>query len=235
MTYVVEKLEKQFDFQSEFSKTKIEGFPCLLTMQKEGKSVNSNLGSNAIGYQQTTSLGPDGQPSVEGQQEVYWKRQNPAATMSSPEETARYEKGINKDLDQRFEQLQKKRLWQGFSFIDALSTEEIDIFGKLWKKFKFKNRHLTFHDVSKLVEFATQIEECRRQQKTENTRLRVGRWRAKKVKTEESKVNETTRKVQASQKSKDKKSVRQRSKRKVKSGATGKSKRKRCVKKRKGK
>ena len=70
MGYFVEKLEKKIDFQSEFSKTKIEGLPCLLTMQKEGKSVNSNLGSNVSGYQQTTDLGPDGKPSVEGQQEV---------------------------------------------------------------------------------------------------------------------------------------------------------------------
>ena len=51
--------------------------------------------------------------------------------MSSPEETARYQKGIDKDLDQKFEQLQKKRLWQGFSFIDALTTEEINILVKL--------------------------------------------------------------------------------------------------------
>ena len=152
--------------------------------------------------------------------------------MSSPEETAPYEKGINKDLDQRFEQLQKKRLWQGFSFIDALSAEEIDILGKLWKKFIFKNRHLTFHDVSKLVDFATQIEECRRRQRREYTRKRVARWRQKK--TEESKVNETTRKVQASRKSKNTKSVIKRIKRKVNSGAVGKFNRKRCVKQRKG-
>ena len=155
--------------------------------------------------------------------------------MSTPEETARYQKGIDKDLDQRFEQLQKKRLWQGFSFVDALSAEEIDIFGKLWKKFKFKYRHLSFHDVSKLVEFAHQIEECRRQQKREKTRQRVGRWRAKKVKTEESKVNEATRKVQPSRKSKKITSVRKPRRRRVKSATTEKSKRKRCLKQRKGK
>ena len=51
--------------------------------------------------------------------------------MSSPAKTARYQKGIDKELDQRFEQLQKKRFWQGFSNVDALSRDEIDIFGKL--------------------------------------------------------------------------------------------------------
>ena len=154
--------------------------------------------------------------------------------MSTPKETARYQKGIDKDLDQRFEQLQKKRWWQGFSFVDALTVEEIDIFGKLWKKLKFKYRHLSFHDVSKLVEFANLIEECRRQQKREQTRLRVGRWRKKKVKTEESKVNEATKKVQASRKSKNITSVRKRRRRRVKSATRGKSTRKRCLKQRKG-
>ena len=51
--------------------------------------------------------------------------------MLSTEETARYQKGIDKNLDQRFETLQQKRLWQGFSFVDALSAEEIGILGKL--------------------------------------------------------------------------------------------------------
>ena len=104
--------------------------------------------------------------------------------MSSPDETARYHKGIDRDLDRRFEQLQKKRLWQGFSVVDALSTEEINILVKLMKKLKYKYRHLTFHDVSKLVELATLIEECRRCQQRENTRRRVARWRNKKVMTE---------------------------------------------------
>ena len=39
-------------------------------MQKEGKSVNSNLGSNVRASQRSTGLGPDGQTSVEGQREV---------------------------------------------------------------------------------------------------------------------------------------------------------------------
>ena len=153
--------------------------------------------------------------------------------MSSSEETSLYQKGKDRDLDRRFEQLQKKQLWQGFSFIDALSTEEINILVKLWKKMKYKYRHLTFQDVSKLVELATRIEECRRWQKRETTRRRVARWRSKKVMTEISKV--TTRKVQPSRKCKNITSVRQGSRRRVKSGATEKSKMKRCVAQRKGK
>ena len=153
--------------------------------------------------------------------------------MCCREETALYQKGIDKHLDQRFEQLQKKRLWQGQSFVDALSAEEILILRKLWKKFKFKYRHLSFGDVSKLVELATDIEDCRLSQKNEQTRTRMARWRKNKGKTKLSKVHEATRKVQPSRISKKMTSVRQRSRRRVNSGVTGKSKKKKCVKQRK--
>ena len=39
-------------------------------MQKKENAVNSNLGSNVSAYKRSTGLGPDGQPTVERQQEV---------------------------------------------------------------------------------------------------------------------------------------------------------------------
>ena len=106
---------------------------------------------------------------------------------------------------------------------------------KLSKKERLRYHHLSFQDVSKLVEFATRIEECRRQQKKEKTRMKVASWRKKKVETEEIKVTKGTRKVKASRKTKKVRSVRQRRREKVKSGAKGKPKKKRCVRQRKGK
>lgn len=114
--------------------------------------------------------------------------------------------------------------------MDALSEEEINIMQNLWEKVRSKYGHLTFGDVSKLVEFVTRIEDCRRRQKREKTRRRVHRWRQKKVETEESNVNKATPKVQSSRRS-----GRQRNRRRDKSGATGKSTRKRCKKQRKTK
>ena len=155
--------------------------------------------------------------------------------MSTPGEKTRYQKGVNKDLDLRFEKFLKKRLQQGLAAVDALTDEEIDLMAQLCKKERLRYYHLSFYDVSKLVKFATRIEECRLRQKREKTRVRVERWRQKKVETEKSKVTKGTRRVKASRKTKKVRSIRQRRRKRVKSGAKKKSKKKRCVRQTKGK
>ena len=67
------------------------------------------------------------------------------------------------------------RLQQGFVAVDALSYEKIELMAKPSKKERLRYYRLSFHDVSKLVEFATRIEECRLRQKSEKTRVRVER------------------------------------------------------------
>ena len=116
-----------------------------------------------------------------------------------------------------------------------MRDEEIDLMAKLSKKERLRYYHLSFYDVSKLVEFATRIEECRRQQKKEKTRIRVAGWRENKVETEEIKVTKGFRKVKTSRKTKKVRSLGQRRREKIKSGVKGKPKKKRCVRQRKGK
>ena len=95
-----------------------------------------------------------------------------------------------------------------------MTDEEIDLMANLCKKESLRHFHLSFYDVSKLVEFGTRIEECRLRQKREKTRVRVERWRQKKVETEERKVTKGTRRVKASRKTKKVRSRRQRRRKK---------------------
>ena len=59
-------------------------------------------------------------------------------------------KGDNKELDRKYEQYKKMRLWWGSSYCVALSNEDIDIMAKLWNK-EMTPSKLTVDDVSKLV------------------------------------------------------------------------------------
>ena len=93
--------------------------------------------------------------------------------MSSSEKRVRYQKGVNLELDEKFQEYKKKRLFQGNSYIYALSQKEIDLMIKLCKRERTRPRRLSFDDVSKLVDFTARIEECRNCQKREKTRLRV--------------------------------------------------------------
>ena len=116
--------------------------------------------------------------------------------MSSSEKRVRYQKGVNLELDKKFQEYKKKRLFQGYSYIYALSQKEIDLLIKLWKIERTRPRRLSFDDVSKLVDFTARIEECRNCQKREQTRLRVERSRGKREvtkKNKDTKVNRTSR------------------------------------------
>ena len=116
--------------------------------------------------------------------------------MSSSEKRVRYQKGVNLELDKKFQEYKKKRLFQGYSYIHALSQKEIDLLIKLWKIERTRPGRLSFDDVSKLVDFTARIEECRKCKKREQTRLRVERSREKREvtkKNKDTKVNGASR------------------------------------------
>ena len=54
--------------------------------------------------------------------------------MNSLDPKARYQKGVNQELDNRFEGYQKMRIFSGNAYSRALSSEEVDVLIKIWKK-----------------------------------------------------------------------------------------------------
>ena len=54
--------------------------------------------------------------------------------MNSLDPKARYQKGVNQGLDNRFEGYQKMRIFSGNAYSRALSSEEVDVLIKIWKK-----------------------------------------------------------------------------------------------------
>ena len=152
--------------------------------------------------------------------------------MSSSEKRVRYQKGVNLELDKKFQEYKKKRLFQGYSiYIYALSQKEVDLMIKVWKRERTKPNRLSFDDVSKLVEFTARIEECRNCQKREKTRQRVERSREKRAVT---KKNKDTKVARASRKPLKTRSARKRKRTGVKADAPANFRRKRLVKERKG-
>ena len=144
--------------------------------------------------------------------------------MSSSEKRVRYQKGVNLELDEKFQEYKKKRLFQGYSYMYALSQKEVDLMIKLWKRERTKPNRLSFNDVSKLVEFTARIEECRNCQKREKTRQRVERSREKRAVT---KKNKDTKVARASRKPLKTRSARKRKRTGVKAEAPANFRRKR--------
>ena len=71
--------------------------------------------------------------------------------MNALDPKARYQKGMDQELDNRFEGYKKMRIFAGNAFSRALSNGEVDILIKLWRKETLTPRELYNGDVLKLV------------------------------------------------------------------------------------
>ena len=49
----------------------------------------------------------------------------------------RYTRGENQELDKRFDEVKKMRLWSGTACCNGLKDEEVDMMIKLWRKESF--------------------------------------------------------------------------------------------------
>ena len=54
--------------------------------------------------------------------------------MNALDPKAHYQKGMDQELDNRFEGYKKMRIFAGNAFSKALSNGEVDILIKLWRK-----------------------------------------------------------------------------------------------------
>ena len=108
----------------------------------------------------------------------------------------RYTRGENQELDKRFDEVKKMRLWSGTACCKALKDEEVDMMIKLWRKESFTPSELCADDVSELVNFAERIKEYRRCIRKSQSRLRQMRYREKLEAAAKLKDPEAIRKVE---------------------------------------
>lgn len=109
---------------------------------------------------------------------------------------ALYKRGENQELDKRFDEVKKMRLWSGTACCKALKKEEVDMMIKLWRKETFTHSELCADDVSELVNFAERIKEYRKCIRRNKSRLRQMRYREKLETAAKLKDPEAVRKVE---------------------------------------
>ena len=71
--------------------------------------------------------------------------------MARSDSNDRYVKGERPELDKGFEEYQKLRFWSGEAYSAALSSEEVDLMIKLWKKETVRPWELSTNDVIQIV------------------------------------------------------------------------------------
>ena len=99
--------------------------------------------------------------------------------MSRPNEKVLYKRGENQELDKRYEEVKKMRVWSGTACSEALNDDELNMMLKLWRKEAFRPLELCVDDVSELVNFAARIKEYRKCIRRNQSRVRQVRYRKK--------------------------------------------------------
>ena len=112
--------------------------------------------------------------------------------MSALNENVLYKRGENPELDKRYDQFRKMRIWSGPAYSEALSEKEVDILIKVWRIYSIRPRRLCVGDVLKVVGFADRVREYR---------IRVKRIRARTRKVK------SRRKLAAAVKKKDPRAI----------------------------
>ena len=99
--------------------------------------------------------------------------------ISNMKEKVPYNRGDNPELDKRYDEYLKMRIWSGTAHYQALREEEVEMLVKLWRKEYMKPSELGVDDVSELTDFARRIKEYRNRRRRSKARIRKVRSRDK--------------------------------------------------------
>ena len=77
----------------------------------------------------------------------------------------RYVKGVDDDLDKKWNKYKTTRVFNRDSWSEALTEEEIDHLADIWRKKRLKPWKLTFREVSTYVELSERVVDYRKRAK----------------------------------------------------------------------
>ena len=121
--------------------------------------------------------------------------------MSDSDESILYRKGEDPQLDQKYEEYLRMRVWRGNAMDELFSEDEFQTLLKLWRKETLLPAKLNVEDVSRLVEFAGRIRAYRAAKEREKCRQRMERARKKLQMAAEKGDSEAIKKIESRKKS----------------------------------